>query len=210
MPLEKISLEHDRAWALWQIREDEPALAEQLPSETVPPSITNVQKRCEWLSGRILVREVMQAMGLTYQGITKNEYGKPFPAGYPYQLSLSHSYPYVGVLIDKVESVGIDLEQPKKKLFNIANRVLHLSELDDAGSDLLKHCIYWCAKEVMVKIHGKKDLTFAQNLLINPFLRKSEGDITGRIIANDTVRTVPLYYRLYPNFILVFNKRSAS
>src|SRR5688500_8638880 len=136
MPLEKISLEHDRAWALWQIREDEPSLAAQLPSETVPPSITNVQKRCEWLSGRILVREMMQAMGLTYQGVTKDNYGKPFPAGYPYQLSLSHSYPYVGALIDKVESVGIDLEQPKKKLLNIASRVLHPSELEDAENDL--------------------------------------------------------------------------
>jgi 4'-phosphopantetheinyl transferase len=209
MPLEKIVLDHDRAWALWQIREDETTLAEQLPTEIVPSSITNVQKRCEWLTGRILVKEMMQSLGLTYQGITKDAYGKPFPAGYPHQLSLSHSYPYVAALIDKVESAGIDLEQPKKKLLRIAPRVLHETELKDAGDDLMKHCIYWCSKEVLVKVHGKKDLTFAENILINPFSRQSEGDITGRIIADNSVRIVPLYYRLYPNFVLVFNKRSA-
>jgi 4'-phosphopantetheinyl transferase EntD len=210
MPLEKIVLDHDRAWALWQIREDETALAKQLRSEIVPPSITNPQKRLEFLSGRLLVKEIMQAMGLTYRGITKDEYGKPFPAESPYQLSLSHSYPYVAALIDKVESVGIDLEQPKTKLLKIAPRVMHLEELDDAGTDLIKHCIYWCAKEVMVKVHGKKNLTFAENLLISPFLRKSEGFITGRILVDNSVQVVPLYYRVYPNFVLVFNQRSES
>jgi len=148
-------------------------------------------------------------MGMTFQGIVKDEYGKPFLQGYNYYVSLSHSFPYVAVLIDKVESVGIDLEQPKQKLLNIAPRVLHAKELADAGTDLLKHCIYWCAKEVMVKVHGKKDLTFAENLLISPFLRENEGDLTGRIIASGTSRIVPLYYMLYPNFVLVFNKRSA-
>lgn len=208
MPLENIVLEHDRAWALWQIREDETSLAQQLPSEIVPSSLTNSQKRLEWLSGRVLVKEIMQAMGLVYRGITKDEYGKPFPAGSPYQLSLSHSYPYVAALIDKVESVGIDLEQPKQKLLKIAPRIMHAEEFADAGTDVIKHCIYWCAKEVLVKVYGKKDLTFAENLLISPFLRKSEGFITGRILVENTVRMVPLYYRVYPNFILVFNKRS--
>lgn len=210
MPLEKIVLEHDRAWALWQIREDEITLAEQLPSEIVPASFTNPQKRLEWLSGRVLVKEIMHAMGLTYRGIIKDEYGKPFPEGSPYQLSLTHSYPYVAALIDKVESVGIDLEQPKDKLLKIAPRVMHLEELEDAGTDIVKHCIYWCAKEVMVKVYGKKDLTFAENLLITPFLRKSEGFITGRILVDNSVRVVPLYYRIYPNFVLVFNQRSDS
>lgn len=208
MPLENIVFDHDRAWALWQIREDETTLAQQLPAEIIPSSITNVQKRCEFLSGRILVKEMMQAMGLIYQGLTKDEYGKPFPSGYSFQLSLSHSFPYVAAIIDKIESVGIDLEQPKTKLLKIAPRVMHLEELEDAGSDLIKHCIYWCAKEAMVKVHGKKGLTFAENLLISPFLRKSEGFITGRIIVDNTVTVVPLYYRLYPNFVLVFNQRS--
>jgi phosphopantetheinyl transferase len=210
MPLEKIVLEHDRAWGIWQIRENESELSALLPAETVPASIHHTSKRCEYLSARLLVREIMTKMGMTYRGIVKDDYGKPFLHAYPHQLSLSHSYPYVAALIDQHESVGVDIEQPKQKLFKIAPRVMHATELADAGDDLWKHCIYWCAKEALLKVHGKKDISFAESLLISPFSRKNDGDITGRIVvANKTVH-VPLWYALYPNFVMVFNKRSGT
>lgn len=210
MPIEKIVLDHQRAWALWQISEEEEALAAQMSQEPVSPAITNTQKRREWLSARILVKEMMTALGASFQGIIKDAFGKPFLNGYPYQLSLSHSFPYVAALIDKSEPVGIDLEQPKEKLLKIAPRILHPEELLDAGNDILKHCIYWCAKEALVKVHGKKDLTFAENLLIDPFFLENEGDIVGRIVVNNTASVVPLHYSVNPNFILVFTKRSTS
>lgn len=210
MPLEKIVLDHQRAWALWQISEKEEALAAQISQEPAPPSITNTQKRLEWLSARILVKEMMTALGAPFQGIIKDTFGKPFLKGYPYQLSLSHSFPYVAALIDKAEPVGIDLEQPKEKLLKIAPRILHPEELLDAGHDIRKHCIYWCAKEALVKVHGKKDLTFAENLLIDPFSLDNEGDIVGRIVVNNSTSVVPLHYSIHPDFILVFTKRSTS
>ena len=210
MPLEKIVIDRDRAWGIWQIRENEAELSALLPTEQIPPSIHNSQKRCEHLSARILVSEIMSALGLSYQGIVKDDYGKPFLHAHPHQLSLSHSYPYVAALIDSVASAGIDLEQPKQKLLRIAPRILHADELADAGVDLLKHCIYWCAKETLIKVHGKKDLIFAENLLITPFSMKNEGDITGRIIVDHRETIVPLYYMLSPYFVMVFNKRATQ
>jgi len=207
MPLEKIKAENTRCWALWKVEEDEACLADNLDSaESIPESITNPQKRLEWLSGRILVKAMMARLGLTYSGIVKDDYGKPFPRNSPYQLSLSHSYPFVAALMDKKGPVGIDLEQPKEKLLRIAPRVLHPEELKDAGDNLVKHCIYWCAKESLVKVHGKKDLTFAQNLLIGPFSQETSGDIVGRIIVDHDETVVPLYYRVLPHFVLVYSK----
>jgi 4'-phosphopantetheinyl transferase len=209
MPLEKIVIDRDRAWGIWQINEEEEELSALLPSESIPSSIHNSQKRCEHLGARILAKEIAHALGLTYDGIIKDVYGKPFLQGHPHHLSLSHSYPYVAALVDRESSAGIDLEQPKEKLLRIAARILHQEELVDAGADLLKHCVYWCAKEALIKFHGKKDLIFAENLLISPFSRKTEGDITGRIIVDNVETIVPLYYMVYPNFVMVFNKRSA-
>jgi 4'-phosphopantetheinyl transferase len=123
----------------------------------------------------------------------------------PYQLSLSHSYPYVGALIDKNKSVGIDVEQIKSKLLKIAPRVLHPTELKDAGDNEIKHCIYWCAKEALVKIYGKKDLVFAENLIIKPFTLQNQGNISGRIIVNSTETTIPLYYEVHNGFTVVLN-----
>ena len=207
MPLEKLVVELGRTWALWRIEEEEDTLAEIVPFEKISDTITSPQKRLEWIAGRVLVKEVMEAMDLNYQGIVKDEFGKPFPEGYDYQLSLSHSFPFVAVLLDKYESVGIDLEQPKEKLLRIAPRIHSEDELKDAGSDVIKHCIYWCAKESLIKIYGKKDLIFSENMKILPFQRQMEGDIIGKIIVKDVERVIPLYYKVSPEFVLVFNKR---
>lgn len=207
MPLEKLVVELGRTWALWRIEEAEETLAEIVPFEKISDTITSPQKRLEWIAGRVLVKEVMEAMDLNFQGIVKDEFGKPFPEGYDYQLSLSHSFPFVAVLLDKYESVGIDLEQPKEKLLRIASRIHSEDELNDAGTDVIKHCVYWCAKEALIKIYGKKDLIFSENMKILPFQRQTEGNIIGKIIVKDMERVIPLYYQVTSEFVLVFNKR---
>lgn len=209
MPIEKIVVETGRAWALWKITEDEETLAQEVNAfETVSATLTNPQKRLEWLAGRVATKAVMKSLQHSFRGITKDEFGKPFLTGYDLQLSLSHSFPYVAVLVDEKTSVGIDLEQPKEKLLRIAARVHHENELEDMGNDIVKHCIYWCAKESLVKLHGKKDLIFAENMFIEPFTRRHEGDISGKIIIGGTETTIPLHYIVYPNFVVVFTCRN--
>lgn len=211
MALEKIVITDTGGWALWKIEEDEDTLLRIVGSADQPPSsIHHSKKRMEWFAGRVVVKTIMERLGLPFKGIVKDEFGKPFPKAYDYQLSLSHSYPYVGALLDREISVGIDLEQPKEKLLRVAPRVFHASELADAGSDIVKYCIYWCAKEALIKIHGKKDLTLAEHLIISPFTRKTEGDILGRIIVKNIETIIPLHYIVYPNFVVVLNKRNAS
>ena len=211
MPLENIVLEDSRAWALWRITEDESTLAASLgPVEQVSATITNANKRLEWLAGRVLVKQVLNAMSFDFHGINKDVFGKPFPKGHDFHLSLSHSYPYVATLLDKNESVGIDLEQPKEKLLRIAPRIFHPQELSDAGSDITKHCVYWCAKETLVKVHGQKNLVFAEHLLIEPFEMSMTGDISGKIIVGEEERIIPLHYIIYPNFVVVFNQRNQT
>jgi 4'-phosphopantetheinyl transferase len=173
--------------------------------ETIPPTITHEQKRLEFCVGRVLAKTLLEKLSVKFEGIIKDEFGKPFFKNNPYQLSLSHSYPYVGALIDKNKSVGIDVEQIKSKLLKIAPRVLHPTELKDAGDNEIKHCIYWCAKEALVKIYGKKDLVFAENLIIKPFTLQNEGNISGRIIVNSTETTIPLYYEVHNGFTVVLN-----
>src|SRR5690349_19368962 len=99
MPIEKIHREKNRAWALWHISENETALLNDADGETIPNTLTNPYKRLEHIAGRVLVKNLMTGLGLKFNGIRKDEYGKPFPSGSDYQLSLSHSYPYVAALI---------------------------------------------------------------------------------------------------------------
>jgi len=203
MPLIKTqTLGKECAWGLWQIDETEEELS-FLSLDSCPEDIVNEQKRLEWISARALTSALIGNFGLEYAGLRKDEFGKPFLKGLPHQLSLTHSFPYVAVQVDRWNPVGIDLEQPKEKLRHIAHRVFSPDEVLDAGGDITKLCIYWCAKESLYKIYGKRSLLFAEHLYISPFTLSDHGILTGRIQASGDEQTVHLTYDVTPDFVLV-------
>jgi 4'-phosphopantetheinyl transferase len=206
MPLIKIqNTGNQSAWALWFISETEQEFTSVL-EEQPESAIINTTKRLEWLAGRMLLQQLTDQFGLDYHGTIKDEFGKPFLKNLPHHISLSHSYPYVAAQIDLNHEIGIDLEQPKSKLLNIAHRVLSPSELIDAGSDITKHCVYWCAKETMYKAYGKKGLHFSDQLQVNPFTLLNAGDLYGKITVNDYSRDLIMTYLIQPDYVLVFTK----
>jgi 4'-phosphopantetheinyl transferase len=207
MPIEKLKVTETVAWGWWHITEREEELSHEVNDfEPISDSITNPKKRLEFQAVRVLLKHLLHQWHLPFFGTWKNEFGKPFLNGHDVHISLSHSYPYVAAIIHKHRFVGIDLEQPKPKLLNVARRIMHESELKDAGEDMIKHCIYWSAKETLIKVHGKKDLTFAENLIIDPFSREKSGNLIGRIVANGTEEKVPLEYHVCDNFVVVLNR----
>ncbi len=209
MPVSKIEWTKEQSgWALWHITEPEEALALQLTPEVCPQDIVSKLKRLEWMAGRILIRILVEKAGLTYNGLYKDEFGKPFLKDHPHHISLSHSYPHVAAQIDRLQSVGIDVEQPKEKLLKIAHRVLSKSEEIDAGSDIQKNCVYWCAKEALYKIYGKRGLSFSEHLNVSPFLLNQSGSLVGKISIQNNVQLINLEYSLEDDFVLVYTKTS--
>lgn len=203
MPVERTFSSPDAVWGWWRIQEDERVLEAQVPGESVSPTLTNPQKRLEFLAGRALIKSLLHQWALPYPGVRKDAFGKPFLQMSEMRISLSHSYPYVAAVLHRHKNVGIDLEQPKPKLLRIAHRVMSPAELADAGDDVIKHCVYWCAKETLVKIYGRKDLVFSENLQIEPFQLATEGQLIGRILAENTETAVRLTYIVSGNFVVV-------
>lgn len=206
MPLMKLQKDNAQSgWALWFITETEQEL-QAASGARVDDSIASYTKRLEWLAGRSLLKELVEHCGLEFYGLEKNEFGKPLLLKHPHHISLSHSYPYVAAQIDLNTEVGIDLEQPKAKLLNIAPRILASGELADAGQDVLKHCVYWCAKEALYKSYGKRGLHFADHLLVKPFNLARMGDLHGSIEIDGFSRQLPLQYSIQPYYVLVCTK----
>jgi len=204
MPVMKMNkLGKQSAWALWFITESEQELSFHT-METCPDEIVSIPKRLEWLSGRALIKALVENCGMEYLGLRKDEFGKPFLKEHAHQISLSHSHPYVAAQIHPVTPVGIDLEQPKDKLLKIANRVLSPEELADAGEDVTKHCVYWCAKEALYKIYGKRGLHFENQLNLEPFQLQRHGDLKGKITAAGQHHTVSLGYTVQPGYVIVY------
>lgn len=206
MPLMKIQKDDAQSgWALWFISEGEAELG-SLTGENADPAIVSGTKRLEWLAGRLLLRTLVEQCGMDFYGLEKDEYGKPYLKNLPHQISLSHSYPYVAAQINPTLAVGIDLEQPKSKLLNIASRVLSPAELTDAGTNVLKHCVYWCAKEALYKSYGKRGLHFAVHLSVKPFTLMRSGELSGKIQVNGFKRELTLTYSIQPDYVLVCTK----
>lgn len=206
MPLQELKMLDQGMVALWRITENEEGLASLAGPEVCPTEILHTLKRLEWLAGRATVKKVTEKMGFNYKGLEKDGFGKPFLIGLPHPVSLSHSYPYVAAQIHTFRPVGIDVEQPHEKLLKIAHRILNKEELRDAGSDRIKHCIYWCGKEALYKIYGKRSLVFANHLEIAPFPLASEGDLTGYIHLNERKEMIGLHYVVQSDFVLVYSK----
>ena len=204
MPLYKIeNTGIESGWAIWHIEESEQELA-FIAFEQCPEELYSEPKRLEWLAGRVLIKTLLEHHGLGYSGVHKDEFGKPFLRDLGHHISLSHSYPFVAAQLHVSQSVGIDLEQPKQKLLTIAPRVLSDMELKDAGQDLIKHCIYWCAKEAMYKIYGKRGLHFSNQLNIEPYSMHQSGELHGLISASNLKQNVNLIYQIESDFVLVY------
>lgn len=204
MPLLKIhELGSESQWGLWLVEESEELLAYEA-MESAPEEIVSPQKRLEYLAGRALIKKLVEKNSLEYAGLFKDEFGKPYLKELPHQISLSHSYPYVAAQIHPSYAVGIDVEQPKEKLLRIGSRVLSPSELADAGTDPIKHCVYWCAKEALYKIHGKKGLHFNHQLTLEPFALAPTGELVGTILLHEQNARVQLGYEVHRSYVLVY------
>lgn len=204
MPLKHLErIAPQRAWALWHISEGEPTLQSQL-EEKCPEDFVHETKRLEWLAGRLLLKTLVQDVGLTYRGTAKDRYGKPLLEGSSIHISLSHSYPWVAAQIDNRFPAGIDIEQPRAKLRVVAHRVFSPREVADAGDDLTKLCIYWSAKEALYKYHGKRELLFSDHLAVDAFSLSTSGSIHGSIEADGVKSFVPLAYRVAEDYVVVF------
>jgi 4'-phosphopantetheinyl transferase len=190
-------------WGIWRIDEDEQYFTSQLPLiDVCPGELTNRFKRLEWLGGRFLLRMLLMEAGQVYEGIKKTEAGKPFPVNSHYQISLTNSYPYVAAQIHPHEPVGIDLEKLRSNLFQVARRILTQTEYQDAGTDLKKLCVYWSAKESLLKISGNNRLKFSEDLKIEPFVLQKSGVINCLVRHQESLNPVSINYFVMDEFIL--------
>jgi 4'-phosphopantetheinyl transferase len=206
MPLIKLQQDTTRALALWKIEESEAILLSLVEdTEQIPISLTHPQKRLEYIAGRVAVKELMLLFNYKYEGIKKNEFGRPLLINCPLYISISHSFPYVAAVIDTQKIVGVDVEQVKTKLNKIASRVFNDIEINSAGNNVIKLCVLWCAKEALIKLYGKKDLILRDELHIEPFLLSDTGKLTGSITKINHKNSYHLEYLVEEDFVLVYS-----
>jgi phosphopantetheinyl transferase len=205
MPVIQSQRSDTQFWGVWRIDESEDTLLSQIRAvDEINDIIKHPHKRLEFVAGRVLLAWLLEQFHITYSGIRKDAYGKPFLRDNSLHISMSHSYPYVAAIVDQKKNTGIDIEQPKHNLLRVAPRILHKNELNNAGKDVIKHCVYWCAKETLIKIHGKKDLVFKEEMLVEDFMLTDAGLLKAHIQRKGQESMHTLHYLVEKEYILVF------
>nr|WP_262923924.1 4'-phosphopantetheinyl transferase superfamily protein [Spirosoma liriopis] len=143
------------------------------PEQEDLAGINHPAQRVEWLACRVAVKSLVEAQGLAYAGLQKDEYGKPHLIGAPWHISLSHTGGWAAAVLHRTRPVGIDIEPIREQFRRVVPRVLSEDEISHAAGEPNRLAVYWCAKEALYKLYGKRQLTFRDHLHVEPF---ADGD----------------------------------
>lgn len=206
MPLESIVQVSDSCWiGLWKIEESEIELLElwSLPTNEYFQSISLAEKRKEWLASRVLIKQLVNFSKYPFFGICKDSNQKPHLISNKAHISLSHTIGWASAILDLAKPTGIDIEKISERVGKIAPKFLNEQEKNVVGGDLEETMIYWCAKEALYKLNGKKGVIFKEQILV----RKENGseEFEGEIIQNGVSQLIPMKAMKKKNFILVYS-----
>lgn len=191
--IKKGSVEPNILFAIWEISETENELTQALGStirDDEPLSQIKVEsRRLESLAARCALQELLKPYG-NFE-IYKDKYGKPHLRDENIGLSISHAKGFAAAAINLEGSIGIDIEHQRDQILKIAHKFIHSSEQEWVSQDVRKLTQVWSAKEALYKLHGRTQLTFAEQL-ITKNLHKEFGE--GKIVEKKEGVSL---YRIY-------------
>ncbi len=144
-------------------------------------SISHDIKKKEYLAGKNAISQMCFLEKIPFEGIDKDEHGKPYLRNSTYEISVTHTLEYIGVVLSKAGAVGMDIEKPRNQIFKVIGRLCSKDELDWVAEDIDKATILWSAKEALYKLYGKRKVDFKENLTLS---EKPEG-LFGKIKMAD-------------------------
>lgn len=150
----------------------------------------------QWLATRLLLNTFFEDVDVLY-----NEYGKPTLSN-GWHISISHSYEYVAILLNKNNACGIDIEKINPKVERIKTKFLSSTDLKKITS-LEELTIYWGAKEALYKCYGKKEILFIEHLFISNFSTTSH-NFNGAIEMPNFSLELNMYWEKIDDYILVY------
>lgn len=185
--------------AVWHITEPETFFEETL---TAPENIPNEKVRLQWYATRHLVNKLIGSP----TEILKDEYGKPHLPNNEWYTSLSHTINYAAVIVSKKLEVGIDVETVHPRVERIAHKFLREDELAAIMPEerTAKLMLLWSAKEALYKLHGRKQLDFTTQLLIESFNMQTKGELKACVVANGTEQHFAVSYEFFDTQVITY------
>lgn len=187
---------------IWKIEESREDLLAKLDDRESIDSILSMKsdlRILEMLAGRVLLKELLGVE----KRICYTSSGKPYLEDGSFHISISHTKKYVGVVVDAVNPLGLDLEQIGDKIKRVQSRVISDKEYITPDNEVAHLLLHWSAKEAIFKYLDEEGVDFLHHLFVEPFTPECSGHFSA--LEKRTHRNIRFeaYYEVNDEFVLV-------
>lgn len=196
---------HSRV-GVWKITESEAELRTMtsIPSDELEEIsyIKNESLRKQ----RLAVRALLDAMFEEKVYLSHHDNGKPYIENNAINISITHTNQYVAVILNEEDEVGIDCESLNRDFSAVEKKALSDEEIGDLEDEQKNEqlAIYWCAKEAIFKLTSQYDVDFAEQIQIDGFRYRNEGELSATFTDKDGYeQELNLYYFTFDRHVLV-------
>ena len=193
--------------AVWQVTETEDELIRlsSVPTDEMEEIslFRNENQRRQKLAVRALLNEVFE--GKMY--LNHHDNGKPYLENCVTNISITHTDKYVAIIISDDDELGIDIESLDRNFAPVEEKALSEEEIDDLDDDKKNEqlAIYWCAKEAIFKRMSQSRVNFAEQIEVEKFNLKKEGELEATFIHKDEYEEdFELEYMMFDRHVLVW------
>ena len=195
--------------AVWQITETEERLRELSSTPADEMEEISFIKSESLRKQRLAVRALLNELFGEKVYLAHHDNGKPYIENDSINLSITHTEKYVAVILDQNDEVGIDIESLDRDFSVVEKKALSEDEIDDLDDDREEKneqlAIYWCAKEAIFKKMSQYNVDFAEQIEIERFRTKGEGELEATFIHKDGYEEeLELEYISFDRHILVW------
>ena len=202
----KKKLDNDALIGVWQVSETEEELKELSSTPTDEMEEISFIRSESLRKQRLAVRALLSTMFDEKVYLSHHDNGKPYIENNPVNISITHTDRYVAVILHEEENVGIDIESLDRDFSAVEKRALSEEEIEDLEDDKRNEqlAIYWCAKEAIFKLLSVYHLDFAEQIEIERFRPRGEGELEATFINKDDEEEFDLEYITFDRHVLVW------
>ena len=158
---------------------------------------------------KLAVRALLDAMFEEKVYLNHHDNGKPYIENSAVNISITHTAKYVAVIINDTEDVGIDCESLDRDFSAVEKKALSSEEREDLDDDADERreqlAMYWCAKEAVFKLISQYNVDFAEQIEIEDFRPRGEGELEATFIHKDGYEEeYELQYITFDRHVLVW------
>jgi len=165
-------------------------------------SFQSETRKREWVTVRTALRHLLPGENA---GITYDNNRRPHLIGSK-SISISHSGPYIAVMVADEKHIGIDIEEIHPRIDVLAKKFVNEEEFTfiDQKNRFEKLHVIWGAKEVLYKIYSRGGVDFKKDLHVNQFEYSTKGECKAFIKKFDLEESFIVYYESLGGYMIAY------